>query len=233
MQTDLRSVSQQGPQWVRRQGLSPGKLQCVCLLSVESDVLAASVITFQLLATVQSHQVPRPHLSEDLPHRLHLPVGEMTCGGKWQREEEIPYFEDAFEGNHHQRSKRVSVHLTSRRCSPPWKIWGSRLSGHRWPAHFSFSAPLSVDTLERGRQPWGRRGSDARTPHSSSDAHIGWPSWSGVEEWLMWISHRWGKIFNVEKNSCVVQVGQLLKNLNDIFTTHGITDKSICNHSTA
>lgn len=84
LQTDLRSVSQQGPQWVRWQGLSPGKRQRVRLLSVESDVLAALVITFQLFTTVQSHQIPRPHLSEDLPHDLHLPVWKMTCRSKHQ-----------------------------------------------------------------------------------------------------------------------------------------------------
>lgn len=95
-----------------------------------------------------------------------------------------------FEGNANQRSTRVWVHLISRLRSPPWKIWGSLLSAQRWPAPFFFSAPHSAHTPERGRQPWRRRGFDAKTLRSSSDAQTGWPSWSGGEEqaifcWIM------------------------------------------------
>ena len=77
--TDLRSVSQQRPQRIRRQGLDSGELERVRLLSVESDVLAALVVAFQPLATVQPHQIPRSHPPQDLTHRLHLPVRQMTC----------------------------------------------------------------------------------------------------------------------------------------------------------
>lgn len=94
-----------------------------------------------------------------------------------------------FEGNADQRSTRVSVHLISRLRSPPWKIWGSHLSAQRRQAPFFFSAPHSAHTPERGRQPWRRRGFDAKRLRSSSDAQIGWPSWSGGEELMIlcWI----------------------------------------------
>jgi len=80
--TDLRSVSQQGPQRISWQGLDSGKLECFRLLSVESDVLAALEVSFQLLATVQTHQIPRPHPPQDFPHGLHLPVRQTTCRTK-------------------------------------------------------------------------------------------------------------------------------------------------------
>ncbi|TNN83742.1 hypothetical protein EYF80_005918 [Liparis tanakae] len=95
--TDLRSVSQQGPQRISRQGLDSGELECFRLLSVESDVLAALEVSFQLLATVQTHQIPRPHPPQDFPHGLHLPL--LIELAVW-REEDNPGEEEALAHRH-------------------------------------------------------------------------------------------------------------------------------------
>lgn len=143
LRTDLRSVSQQGPQRVRRQALRARKRQRVRLLPVESDVLAAMVITLQLLAAAQSHQIPRPHLSQDLPHGPHLPVRKVTCRGERQCERGDLFrrfyntrfnpqglrtsdgfswhfsWRNKFDGNAHPRPKRASGRLISMLRSPP------------------------------------------------------------------------------------------------------------------
>lgn len=85
-------MSQKGPQQIWRQVLDSRKFKYVCLFPIESDVLAALVVSFQLPTAIQLHQIPRSHPPQDLSHWIHLPVWQVTYTTKDGWSESTAYF---------------------------------------------------------------------------------------------------------------------------------------------